>query len=239
MNIQKMITRSLIGLLAWSTFAVAPTFAQNSDTTLLIDFTSSATAIRTWAFRDSGALTENGFEITLEESGESNFGYVGDFPITADIFMDENTQFLIEATVGEFNDADYLISVREGHFGGEYFNVPVPAADLADDGQAVVSLRDIVFNGDVEDGIVNGSIHLIGFTSIYANVDAVDVSIQRISVFNLLLGDTDHNRDVNFMDIFPFIESLSTGTYLREADIDQSGEVAFLDIALFIAILAN
>ena len=75
-------------------------------------------------------------------------------------------------------------------------------------------------------------------TSIYDNVDAVDVSVQRISVFNLLLGDTDHNRVVNFADIAPFIQSLTSGTYLREADIDGSGEVTFLDIAPFIAILA-
>ena len=238
MNIQQIVTRFSFCLLAWSTFTVGQTFAQTSDTTLLVDFTSSTTAIRTQAFRDSGAITENGFEVTLEETGESNFGYVGGFPITAGIFMDENTQFLIEATVGEMNDADYLISVREGNFNGEFFNIPVPAADLADDGQAVVSLRDVVFNGDTEDGIVNGSIHIIGFTSIYDNVDAVDVSVQRISVFNLLLGDTDHNRVVNFADIAPFIQSLTSGTYLREADIDGSGEVTFLDIAPFIAILA-
>jgi len=125
MNIQQIVARFSICLLAWSTFAVAPTFAQTSDTSPLVDFTGPNPVLRDHVFRNSGALTENGFEITLEESAESNFGWIGGFPLTAGVLMDENTQFLIEATIGELHDNQFVLSVRENSFSGEYFNVPV------------------------------------------------------------------------------------------------------------------
>jgi hypothetical protein len=42
---------------------------------------------------------------------------------------------------------------------------------------------------------------------------------------------------VNFLDIAPFIEVLSTGGFQAEADCNQDGIVDFLDIAAFIAIV--
>lgn len=239
MNIQQIVARFSFCLMAWCALAVAPTFAQTLDTTLLVDFTNTTTAFTGFAFRDSGTFTESGFEITLEESAEGTFGNVNDFPITEGVFMDENTQFLIEATIGEMNDTDFVISIREGNLIGEFFNVRVPAADLADDGQAVVSLSDVFFNGNTTDGIIDGAIVEVGFQSIFNGNNAVDFSIQRISVIDPNLGDTDMNGIVNFADIAPFIQSLTSGTYLREADIDQSGEVTFNDISPFIAILTG
>ena len=54
-----------------------------------------------------------------------------------------------------------------------------------------------------------------------------------------LLGDCNQDGAVDFTDVFPFIQALTTTSFLVEADIDQSGEVTFEDIALFIAILAD
>ena len=56
---------------------------------------------------------------------------------------------------------------------------------------------------------------------------------------DVLLGDTDLNGVVNFLDIPSFITILFTGEFQAEADIDQSGEVNFLDIPLFVAIVAG
>ena len=54
-----------------------------------------------------------------------------------------------------------------------------------------------------------------------------------------LLGDTDLNGQVDFLDISPFIALLSAGEFQAEADIDQNGEVNFLDISPFITILGS
>ena len=60
------------------------------------------------------------------------------------------------------------------------------------------------------------------------------VSIERSDV---LLGDANCDGVIDFLDIVPFIELLSTGGFKAQADIDQNGEVDFLDIAPFISIL--
>jgi len=55
----------------------------------------------------------------------------------------------------------------------------------------------------------------------------------------VLLGDVNTDGGTNFLDISPFIASLSTGGYQVEADIDQNGAVNFLDISPFISILSG
>ena len=54
-----------------------------------------------------------------------------------------------------------------------------------------------------------------------------------------ILGDANQDGEVNFLDINPFIELLSSSTFLEQADCNQDGAVNFLDIAPFIAILAG
>lgn len=53
------------------------------------------------------------------------------------------------------------------------------------------------------------------------------------------LGDVNTDGFINFLDIQPFIDLLSSATFQAEADINEDGEVNFLDIAGFIAILTN
>ncbi len=54
-----------------------------------------------------------------------------------------------------------------------------------------------------------------------------------------LLGDCNLDGEVNFLDITPFLNTLSSGHYLSEADCNQDGEVNFFDIAAFVAILVG
>ena len=54
-----------------------------------------------------------------------------------------------------------------------------------------------------------------------------------------LLGDVNQDGEVNFLDISPFITVLATGTFQIEADIDQDGSVNFLDISPFISLLSQ
>jgi len=52
-------------------------------------------------------------------------------------------------------------------------------------------------------------------------------------------GDINLDGDVNFLDITPFIAVLTTGEFQAQADCDGSGEIDFLDITPFIATLSG
>ena len=54
-----------------------------------------------------------------------------------------------------------------------------------------------------------------------------------------LLGDVNQNGQLNFLDISPFIALLSSGVFQTEADMNGDGALNFLDIAPFINALAN
>ena len=55
----------------------------------------------------------------------------------------------------------------------------------------------------------------------------------------VLLGDVDLNGAVEFLDIAPFINVLSSNMFQAEADCDENGVVDFLDIQPFIDILSG
>ena len=55
----------------------------------------------------------------------------------------------------------------------------------------------------------------------------------------VLLGDCNRNGVVDFTDITPMIELLSSGVFLEEGDCNVDGQMNFLDITPFIAILAG
>ena len=56
---------------------------------------------------------------------------------------------------------------------------------------------------------------------------------------SVLKGDLDLDGDVDFFDIQPFIDVLSTGGDQPEADCNCDGSVDFFDIQFFIDILAS
>lgn len=220
-----------------------PPIGATDGTFVLADFTTSTTAQAFVGFDGLGTLTANGYEITLAETAGSNFGLVAEFGanlITEGIVIDEDTQLLVEAIIGGANNTDLVVAIREDS--GEFFSVSVPAADLADDGRAVVNLSDFFFNGDTADGVLNGTIVEVSFQSPFDSGSAVDFLLQRISVLNdssVILGDVDMNGIVDFADIPAFIAILQNGTFKAEADVDENEVVNFADIPSFIEILIN
>ena len=54
----------------------------------------------------------------------------------------------------------------------------------------------------------------------------------------VLLGDVNQDGNVSFLDISPFIAILSVGDYLAEADVNEDGMVNFADIGSFIELLS-
>ena len=53
------------------------------------------------------------------------------------------------------------------------------------------------------------------------------------------IGDVNRDGEIDFFDISPFIELLSSGEYQHEADINQDDVVDFFDISPFISLLSS
>jgi len=67
----------------------------------------------------------------------------------------------------------------------------------------------------------------------------VDGFTRLLAEMTPLLGDCNQDEKVDFLDISPFISTLTTGDYLNEADIDRNETIDFLDIAPFINLLSG
>lgn len=92
------------------------------------------------------------------------------------------------------------------------------------------------FNGLAEGALVGNFGDTDLFIS-YVAGDGNDVSLFTVAVPDIVLGDSNLDGIVDFSDIPAFIEILTNGTFLEQADVNQDGEVNFSDIAGFIDIL--
>ena len=61
----------------------------------------------------------------------------------------------------------------------------------------------------------------------------------RAASSDVLKGDVDMDGDIDFLDIGPFVAVLGSGSFQAEADVDCSGFVDFLDIQPFIELLSG
>ena len=55
----------------------------------------------------------------------------------------------------------------------------------------------------------------------------------------VILGDINGDSTVDLLDVAPFTDAVSNGTYIIEADINLDGEVNLLDVAGFIQLLSG
>ena len=112
-------------------------------------------------------------------------------------------------------------------------------------GQTVNHSPLYTFNGDSGDELgfsVSGAgdVNGDGFADLVVGAgESARVFVGEGSAPQPLLGDVNQDGDVNFLDISPFIAVLATGGIQVEADIDLSGTVNFLDISPFIGLLSS
>lgn len=59
------------------------------------------------------------------------------------------------------------------------------------------------------------------------------------SASSILLGDVNQDGVVNLLDVAPFVNAITTGTFIAEADINQDGVVDLLDVAPFVDLLTS
>ncbi|MEM9413642.1 MAG: dockerin type I domain-containing protein, partial [Planctomycetota bacterium] len=70
-------------------------------------------------------------------------------------------------------------------------------------------------------------------------VGSLDIGAFEYQAGNFELGDVNQDGSVNLLDVAPFVELLSAGTYQAEADCNQDGSVNLLDVDPFVAILGS
>ena len=66
-----------------------------------------------------------------------------------------------------------------------------------------------------------------------------DLVLEPAYDFAPLLGDINLDGVINLLDVYPFIDLLSNGTYQLEADMNSDGSVNLLDVDAFIDALSN
>ena len=87
-----------------------------------------------------------------------------------------------------------------------------------------------------------GTFSISGITELtYTFSDQTNFEAFRINAVRSFYdkGDVNRNGGVDFLDISPFINVLSSGTYQFEADMNDDGVVNFLDISPFITRLSQ
>ena len=61
----------------------------------------------------------------------------------------------------------------------------------------------------------------------------------RILSGSVLKGDVNGDGEINLLDVGPFVDALSSGTYIPEADTNCDGELNLLDVGPFIDLLSG
>ena len=55
----------------------------------------------------------------------------------------------------------------------------------------------------------------------------------------IILGDVNCDGEVSLLDVAPFVDAISKGTFIDKADINQDGFVNLLDVDPFVALLSG
>ena len=53
------------------------------------------------------------------------------------------------------------------------------------------------------------------------------------------LGDVNHDGDINLLDVAPFVQLITSGTYQTQGDINEDGAVNLLDVGPFVQLLTG
>ena len=146
----------------------------------------------------------------------------------------------IDADINELGELAIRMSIhnRDGGFNSDGIWVLGLDGELrlvVNGFQNVFGVREIEFLdilGFNDDGLLTFQFDYFSSGSAIAQYNTADTEPL------VLLGDCNSDGTVNFLDIPPFISTLSTPGYLAAADIDQNGVVNFLDISHFIILLS-
>lgn len=148
----------------------------------------------------------------------------------------------LNLTASGFEDSRILASEGDVNLLGTEFCINGNAIS----GSSVVATEGSVLTGTLDDGsFVEFDLYSTGIvvdsfhTRDFFGGSLIAGGTSISIVAEPLLGDVNLDGEVDFLDIASFIAVLTAGGNQLEADIDQSGLVDFLDISPFIDLLTN
>ena len=69
--------------------------------------------------------------------------------------------------------------------------------------------------------------------------DASMIVLSDFEAGGFMLGDVNGDGSVDLLDVAPFVDAITAGTFIPAADINGDGAVDLLDVAPFVALLTN
>ena len=190
---------------------------------------------------------------TLELSGGSleAFGIIGGGAtgvVTGGSFNLCDISGPLDISGGDFNTFRVFSGGAVNLFGTDFAIDGVPISDLVLNQQTIITDRNVTLSGTLSDGstfsnlldpVTTGLNFDPEFGELLPGVAATSATVTVTLVQGTILGDVNQDGEVDFLDISPFIAILSAGSFLEEADVNQDDVVDFLDISPFIEILAG
>ena len=137
-----------------------------------------------------------------------------------------------------------VLSFCQVNLRGSEFSIDgMPVSNLQSGQTVTITERDMTLSGVLSDGEpfsvdlrTDSDGFFIGlFDDFFSPYATLTVTLE----VPFLLGDVNQDGVVDFFDIAPLIDVLSSVSFQAEADIDQNGVVNFFDIQPFIDILAG
>jgi len=207
-----------------------------------------------------GYVNRGDYEGTLIHRSVPGFvvqggGFIADLTTALSDPASVSTLVTQPTIMNEFGRSNLRGTVAYARLGGNvdsatsqfFFNLDDSNSFLDDVDEGFTVFAEVVSGMDVVDDIaglqrVNAG-GAFGELPLRSSFDDITINLQDLVVVNSVtvftLGDVNLDNTVDFLDISPFIDLLSTGGSQDEADIDRNGVVNFLDIAPFIVILSG
>ena len=194
--------------------------------------TSTVTVPNTGDMNGDGNLDIIGADFQL---GVFAFFGLGDgtFAPPVPIFLDiSDTGYRPEAAIFDMdNDSDLDIVMMDGS--GDKIDV------LFNDGQGSFEFDLLVELGNSPNSIPLADFNGDGTLDVSVSHSSGNIETLFFDCRPVLLGDVDLNGVVNILDVAPFVELLSNGSYQIEADVKRDNSLYLLDVMPFVDLLTG
>ncbi len=128
------------------------------------------------------------------------------------------------------SDFDTILHIYEGFFTGA---TPADLIPVVDNDQAAgTNQSQVSFPAE------EGRFYEIRVGGVFASRGEIVLNVD-FTPNTLLLGDVNLDGMIDLLDVAPFVELVSSGTFQIEADFNEDGLVNLLDVAPFIAALSG
>ena len=231
MNKNSTFLALIMGLVA------IPISLLSADVVIVVDVTdpSAVTFTPTVSLPEVtvGPYNSNDFGVTLVDFFDGNATKIngGGFDVSGELNVLDSTSGMSRSPlVGMFvaNYADWTMQDVNFYNFGLLFDVYFDVSQPAFTGQYTANFTNLGFTG----------VPVAGTTgNVITSSPGSPQVIGQWQVVALILGDVNGDGAVNLLDVDPFIDRVSNGSFQAEADINQDGVVNLLDVGPFVNLL--